>query len=144
MKIIEFIKTKVQEEGSQTAVSRKTGVSQGTIAKILNGDTTPELETLKKIAAGYKVPLALFDELEITLHPHEIENLRRLTSHAVPAVREQQTDYPNNDLVAKYLALDDVSRFILDKTLEETAGMSEAELQKFFLDTLERAKKRGA
>lgn len=60
MNIINFTKEKVAEAGSQTAVARKTGVSQGTITKICNGDTTPELGTIYKIAAAYGIPLSYF------------------------------------------------------------------------------------
>jgi transcriptional regulator with XRE-family HTH domain len=60
MKLVEFLKTKVQEEGTLTAVSRKTGVSQGTISKILSGDTKPELPTIQKICKAYNVPLLDF------------------------------------------------------------------------------------
>jgi transcriptional regulator with XRE-family HTH domain len=56
MDIIKFIKEKVLEAGSQTAVARKTGVSQGTIAKICNGDTNPELGTIYKISSAYGIP----------------------------------------------------------------------------------------
>lgn len=63
MKIADFIKQKVVEEGTQTAVSRRTGVSQGTITKILSGDTSPELATMLKIANSYGVPIYTFDEV---------------------------------------------------------------------------------
>lgn len=63
MKIIDFLNKKVLEAGTQTAVSRKTGVSQGTITKILNGDTNPELATIAKIAAAYGISLIEFDEI---------------------------------------------------------------------------------
>jgi len=62
MKAIEFIKKKVIDAGSQTAVARKTGVSQGTIAKIISGDSKPELGTIKKIADAYGLPLSFFTE----------------------------------------------------------------------------------
>ena len=57
-----FIIKKVEEAGSQTVVARKTGVSQGTSAKICNGDTTPELGTIHKIAKAYNLPLGYFLE----------------------------------------------------------------------------------
>ena len=60
MDIIKFIKEKVLEAGSQTAVARKTGVSQGTIAKICNGDTNPELGTIYKISSAYGIPPSRF------------------------------------------------------------------------------------
>lgn len=60
MDIIKFIKEKVAEAGSQTTISRKTGVSQGTIAKICNGDTNPELGTINKVASAYGLPLSYF------------------------------------------------------------------------------------
>ena len=55
-----FIKEKVKEAGSQTGVARKTGVSQGTITKICNGDTNPELGTIYKIAQAYGLNPAVF------------------------------------------------------------------------------------
>lgn len=60
MKMRDFIEAKVAECGSQTAVSRKTGVSQGTIAKICSGDTTASIETIMKIASAYGVTFASF------------------------------------------------------------------------------------
>lgn len=60
MELREFIKIKVEETGSQTAVSRKTGVSQGTINKIVHGDTVAELGTVQKIATAYGLPLEYF------------------------------------------------------------------------------------
>lgn len=60
MRVRDFIESKVRESGSQTAVSRKTGVSQGTIAKICSGDTTANIETIMKIASAYGVTFASF------------------------------------------------------------------------------------
>lgn len=65
MKIKEFIEMKVKESGTQTAVSRKTGVSQGTIAKICSGDTNPEIGTIYKIAAAYGINPATFIQAEL-------------------------------------------------------------------------------
>lgn len=63
MKIIDFLKEKVTEVGTQSAVARKTGVSHGTINKILSGDTKPELDTIRKIASAYCVDLSAFEEI---------------------------------------------------------------------------------
>ena len=60
MDVCEFIRKKVAETGSQTAIARKTGISQGTIAKICAGDTTPGMETISKIATAYGLPMSYF------------------------------------------------------------------------------------
>ena len=60
MNVRDFIESKVAECGSQTSVSRKTGVSQGTIAKICSGDTTASIETIMKIASAYGIAFASF------------------------------------------------------------------------------------
>jgi transcriptional regulator with XRE-family HTH domain len=60
MRIISFLENKIAEAGSQTAVSRKTGVSQGTLSKIILGDTKPTLETIQKIATAYNLPVSTF------------------------------------------------------------------------------------
>lgn len=98
MKIAEFIKQKVAEAGTQTAVSRLTGVSQGTITKILSGDTTPELETIKKIATAYRVPITNFDEVA----PHGIEKYRTVAANSdtTPRISEQLEGYSREVRIA--------------------------------------------
>lgn len=58
----EFIKTKVTEEGSQSAVARKIGVRQPTVHKWILGDAIPDTQSLKLIATAYGLPLAYFLE----------------------------------------------------------------------------------
>lgn len=65
MDIVDFVKQKVAEEGTQTAVARRTGVSQSTITKICSGDTKPELETVYKISSAYNLPLDYFQTSNI-------------------------------------------------------------------------------
>jgi transcriptional regulator with XRE-family HTH domain len=58
----EFIKSKVLSGISQTDIARKCGISNGTITKILYSETKLTLDTIKKIAIAYGLPLSYFLE----------------------------------------------------------------------------------
>jgi transcriptional regulator with XRE-family HTH domain len=56
----DFIKKLVREGISQTEIARKCSISNGTITKILYSESELRLDTLKKIAAAYSIPIATF------------------------------------------------------------------------------------
>lgn len=57
MEIRDFVKATIEAGEKQVAMSRKTGVSQGTIYKLLYTDTKPTIDTIIKICKGYDLPL---------------------------------------------------------------------------------------
>ena len=57
-----YIKKLVSEGISQTEIARKCKLSNGTITKILYSESKLTLDTIKKIAAAYNVPLSYFIE----------------------------------------------------------------------------------
>lgn len=58
----EFIKNLVDSGVPQTEIARKVGITPGAITNYLYGKTEPGLETIKKIAAAYGLPLSHFLE----------------------------------------------------------------------------------
>ena len=91
MKILDFLKNKVAEAGTQTAVARKTGVSQGTITKIINEDTKPELSTIRKIAEAYGIPLTEFEE--IAPYPHGTKKYQEFAAATASKSKEDHATY---------------------------------------------------
>lgn len=55
MDVREFVKKKVAEGERQMDIANRTGVSQGTIYKLLYTNTRPTMDTIMKIAAGYGI-----------------------------------------------------------------------------------------
>lgn len=86
MDIRAFIIQKVKDEGSHTAVSRKTGVSQGTITKIYHGDTRPEDGTIIKIAKAYGIPIGEFIQ-GITIPISGSDKAVSIFSEGTPALK---------------------------------------------------------
>lgn len=60
MDIREFVKKRVAEGEKQVSIAKKTGVSQGTIYKLLYTDTKPTMDIIMKIAHGYDIPFDNF------------------------------------------------------------------------------------
>jgi transcriptional regulator with XRE-family HTH domain len=56
----DFIKQKVKECGSQSLVARKIGVSQPTINRFCVNASEPDVQTIRKIATAYGLPLSYF------------------------------------------------------------------------------------
>lgn len=60
-KIRGFLRRKIEDEGGQSAVARKVGISQSAINKIIHqGSQTAELATLTKIAKAYNLDITTF------------------------------------------------------------------------------------
>lgn len=61
MTVKEFITVLIDEGHSQSAIARKSGVSQPTVNRMWLGDTkNVSLETITKIAIAYSKPLSFF------------------------------------------------------------------------------------
>ena len=55
MKVIDFIREKVKECGSQSAVARKCGISQALVNKMMHDYYEVQIGTIYKIAAAYGI-----------------------------------------------------------------------------------------
>lgn len=60
MDIRDFVKQRVEEGEKQVEIAKKSGVSQGTVYKLLYTDTKPTMDTIIKIANAYHRPLTDF------------------------------------------------------------------------------------
>jgi len=98
MRVIEFIKQKVAECGSQSAVSRKIGVSQPTINRYCMGDAEPNIDTIYKIAAAYGInPASFLQDTPIIADPdpgyNQISSLspaqRKILEHSLTLSDDQ-------------------------------------------------------
>lgn len=70
--IREFLKEKARAEGSQSALARKTGISQAGINKIIHGGSQKvAVETIQKLADAYQKDIAFFLVGESPQLPHE-------------------------------------------------------------------------
>lgn len=114
MKIIDFLKEKVAEVGTQSAVARKTGVSHGTINKILSGDTRPELDTIRKIAAAYCIDLSELEEISNTSLNSSVVNVR-------PPKPQRISDLLTSYSPEVRLIADSIEMQVQGKTAEERA-----------------------
>jgi transcriptional regulator with XRE-family HTH domain len=57
---IELVALREERGLSQTAVSKRAGISRSALAKIESGRSVPTIETLLKLANSMKLPLARF------------------------------------------------------------------------------------
>lgn len=69
----DFIRKQVEECGSQTAVARRIKVAAPSINRYCSGDSTPNMETILKIAAAYGKPLSFFTGEEMTVNEPKAE-----------------------------------------------------------------------
>ena len=60
MDIRDLVKERVAAGDKQVEIAKKTGVSQGTIYKLLYTDSKPTLDIIVKIARAYDKPLSLY------------------------------------------------------------------------------------
>ncbi len=60
MNPVTFIREKVEECGSQSEVARKTGLSVPLVHKMMHSDVDSTIESIRKIASGYNLPLSFF------------------------------------------------------------------------------------
>jgi hypothetical protein len=135
--------------GRNTEICKRTGYSASHVSGVLNNKVAMDDRFLRTVCREFSISELWVNTGEGEMFvaadpfPHGTEKYRTFVERTIPVSAEQEHNYaPDSDLAAKYLALDDVSRFILDKTLEETKGMGEAEQRQFFLDMLARAKKK--
>ena len=78
MKVIDYIRQKVKECGSQSAVARKCGISQALVNKMMYDYYDVQVGTIYKIAAAYGINPAVFIQSEIPLvseHPESYQIL---------------------------------------------------------------------
>ncbi len=61
-KVRDYIKQRLNSGESQSAIARKIGISQPTVAKIASGDVKASDGTAMKIARAYGLPLSYFLE----------------------------------------------------------------------------------
>lgn len=84
MLVRDFIANLIDRQGeSQTQISRRTGVSQGTINKIYHGDTNPEFITISKIVNGYNTALAFYPDqsgMLSILQPSVVDGAQQYTN----------------------------------------------------------------
>jgi transcriptional regulator with XRE-family HTH domain len=99
-----FITKQVGILGSQTAVARKTGVSQGTINKIVHGDTQSDIGTIIKIARAYNIPLSEFlsDAPELGKNPSIGADEMRAIVQQELAVLKQELAVLKQELTALF------------------------------------------
>ena len=60
MNVIDFIRNKVSECGSQSAVARKCGISQALVNKMMHDHYDVQINTIMKIASAYGIAFASF------------------------------------------------------------------------------------
>lgn len=70
---------------TQTAVARKSGVSQTTIGRILRGEVDPQCDSLQRIATALKIPLATL------LDVAQVESLDSGQKRSEPALIESNS-----------------------------------------------------
>jgi transcriptional regulator with XRE-family HTH domain len=68
-KVRDYIKQRLNSGESQSAIARKIGISQPTVAKIASGDVKASDGTAMKIARAYGLPLSYFLEDADNLPP---------------------------------------------------------------------------
>lgn len=98
MKVIDFIREKVKECGSQSAIARKCGISQALVNKMMYDYYDVQIGTIYKIAAAYGInPASFLQDTPIIADPdigyHKIASLspaqRKILEHSLTLSDDQ-------------------------------------------------------